>query len=541
MRLRAIKLRMDTISTETPLSRRTFLSLCALGAVPEVLAACQDSTKSSSSPPKKPSAQATPAAPVEADWATLAQNLHGTLIRPDNPQYPTARQLFDPRFDGIQPAALAYCASPEDVQTCLAFVRRFRLPLAVRSGGHSYAGYSTNTGLVVDITRMNALKIDAGASTASIGAGARLIDVYAALAQQGLVIPAGSCATVGIAGLTLGGGIGVLGRKFGLTCDNLLSAQVVTADGRILTCDESHDPDLFWALRGGGGGNFGVVTSFTFQAHPVSGLSLFYLSWPWSSAATVVDAWQRWAPNAPDELWSNCILEATSDKSASPRILVGGAYVGGVAPLQTLVQQLISRIGVSPTARYVSSYSLLNAMLYEAGCSGKSVAQCHLPTQDTQGQLQRVAYGAKSDYYANILPRQGIDALVEAIMRRQNDPSAGEGGIAFDAYGGAINRVAADATAFVHRTMLFAVQYTANWDASDSASIVAANQSWLTTTWQSQRPYASGEAYQNYIDPDQPDWQHAYYGVNLARLQRIKAAYDPDNLFHFAQSIRPAG
>ena len=274
------------------MDRRTFLKLCVLGSVPGLLAACatEPSTAINLAPSPtlrpspthqlSPTAQPSPTpypSPTDADWSALASGLQGNLIRPDNAQYPVARQLFNPRFDTILPAAIAYCVSPADVQTCLAFVQRFGLPFTPRSGGHSYAGYSASTGLVLDITSMNTVTANATTGLATVGAGARLIDVYSALAQQGLALPAGTCPTVGIAGLTLGGGVGVLGRKFGLTCDNLLSAQVVLANGSILTCDASHNPDLFWALRGGGGGNFGVVTSFTFQAHPVSSLSLFTL------------------------------------------------------------------------------------------------------------------------------------------------------------------------------------------------------------------------------------------------------------------------
>ncbi|MDQ6660538.1 MAG: BBE domain-containing protein [Chloroflexota bacterium] len=254
----------------------------------------------------------------------------------------------------------------------------------------------------------------------------------------------------------------------------------------------------------------------------------------------MVNAWQAWAPQAPDELWSNCLLLATSDKQSSPIVRINGVYVGGVAPLNSLLQQLTSRINATPTSRYVSSAGLLDTMMIEAGCYGKTVSECHLPGQTPNGQLQRVAYGAKSDYFTGPLPRQGIDALVSAISRRQSSSTLGEGGIGLDAYGGAINRVAADATAFVHRDALFAAQYTANWNVSDPDTVVAANSSWLTETWQAMRPYASGAAYQNYIDPNLPDWQHAYYGTNLPRLQRIKAAYDPGNIFHFGQSISPA-
>lgn len=526
--------------------RREFLALCALGTLSGVLAACQDGSTSATATAtpttKAPTQSPTQSPPTltDADWAKLAQSLKGTLVRPNNPQYGTARQLFDPRYDSVQPAGIAYCASPQDVQACLAFVKKFNLAFAPRSGGHSYNGYSTSTGLILDVTRMNTVTVNTSNNTTTVGAGTRLIDVYSALAQYGLALPAGSCPTVGIAGLTLGGGVGVIGRKFGLTCDNLLSAQVVTADGRLLTCDPNHEPDLFWGLRGGGGGNFGIVTSFNFQAHPVSTLTLFTLAWPWSNAAAVVDAWQQWAPQGPDEVWSNCLLLAQKDKGASPIVHINGVYVGDAGTFNPLLQQLINKIGVAPTSRYVASPGLLSTMLYEAGCYNKSVAACHLPTQTASGQLVRDTSAVKSHYYPNILSLQGINTLINAINTRQANPALGEGGIGMDSYGGAINRVAANATAFVHRNALFSSQFSASWNANDPASVVSANRAWLNNTWQAMQPYANGDSYQNYVDPDLSNWQSAYYGTNLARLQHVKATYDPNNLFRFAQSIPPA-
>ncbi|MBO0795085.1 MAG: FAD-binding oxidoreductase [Ktedonobacteraceae bacterium] len=529
---------------ERTIKRREFLTYCGTGILTASLAACQGApadsgVKASPTPGPSPSPTRLPQ-PTGADWSTLSKSLHGTLVRPDSPQYAAARQLFDPRFDSTRPAAIAYCASPTDVQFCLAFARRFNLPLAPRSGGHSAAGYSTTTGLVLDVTRMHAVALDPNAGTVTIGAGARLIDVYSALAQHGLTIPAGSCPTVGIAGLALGGGAGVLSRKFGLTCDNVVAAQVVVADGRVLTCDASHEPELFWALRGGGGGNFGVVTSFTLRTHRVDTLALFTLQWPWNSAATVIDAWQNWAPQAPDEVWSNCLLLATRNKGTEPVIQVNGVYVGDVSALNPILLQLTNRIGVAPRYRYVSDAGLLDTMLYEGGCFGKTVDACHLPSQNPNGQLLRDTSAVKSDYFTHTLPRPGIDALVNAISARQASSTLGEGGIGMDSYGGAINRVAADATAFVHRDPLFSVQYSTSWNAADPASIVAANRKWRNDLWQAMRPHASGFAYQNYMDPDLADWQHAYYGANLPRLQHVKATYDPANLFHFKQGIPPA-
>src|SRR5579863_5555062 len=362
----------DIPNTTASMNRREFLTLCAAGTLPLFLAACQSGPSSNGNgngtptatmahatvtPHPTPTPQPSPTASAP-DWAALARELQGTLVRPGNSQYQTALQLFSTRFDNVQPAGIAYCASPADVQTCLAFAQKYGLPLTARAGGHSYAGYSTSTGLVIDVTRMNGVTVSSN-GTATIGAGARLIDVYATLSPQNLALPAGSCPTDGIAGLALGGGVGVLGRKFGLTCDNLLSAQVVVAGGRILTCNAGQNTDLFWALRGGGGGNFGVVTSFTFQLHQVGTLSLFTLDWPWSLAATVVNAWQNWAPQAADELWSNCLLLATSNKQSGPIVRANGVYVGSASALNPLLQQIISSVGSSPSSNYVSDVTLL--------------------------------------------------------------------------------------------------------------------------------------------------------------------------------------
>ncbi len=529
-------------------NRRDFLKLSVLGGLTGLLAACQSGQAQGGTPTPgtsptrnpSPTTQASPttlASPTDSDWAALASSLEGTLVRPGNAQYTTALQLFSTRFDAISPAAIAYCSIPTDVQRCLAFARRFNLPFAPRSGGHSYAGYSTSTGLVIDVTRMNTVTVNAGAGTATIGAGARLIDVYNAVTQYGLILPAGSCPTVGITGLALGGGVGVIGRKFGLTCDSMLSAQVITANGALLTCDANNHTDLFWALRGGGGGNFGIVTSFAFQLHPLSELTLFTLDWPWSAAANMVDAWQHWVSLAPDELWSNCLLLSSNSTSASPTARVNGVYVGAAGPLNVLLQQLTSSVGSAPTGNYVFTDSLLETMMVEAGCYGKSVDACHLPSQNPQGQLSRDTSGAKSDYFTSLMPRQGINVLVNAISQRQSSAILGAGGLGLDSYGGAINRVASDATAFVHRDALFSMQYTANWNAGAPAPTISANHAWLNGTWQAMRPYVSGAAYQNYIDPQLSNWQMAYYGANFQRLQQVKASYDPGNLFHFAQSI----
>jgi FAD/FMN-containing dehydrogenase len=474
-----------------------------------------------------------------ADWAALARDLDGRLVRPGEAGYTTAKHLFDPRFDGLHPAGIAYCASPDDVATCLAFVRRHRVPVAARSGGHSYAGWSSTSGLIVDVTRMAGVSVSGG--TAVVGAGTHLIDVYSGLAASGRGVPGGSCPTVGIAGLALGGGVGVVSRAYGLTSDNVLSLEIVTADGQVRTASPSRNPDLYWACRGGGGGNFGVVTSFTFRTHPVGEIILFFLSWPWSQADRVITGWQSWAPHAPDALWSNLHL-AAAPGGGTPSIEVGGTYLGSVSGAYAELEKLYAAVGSDPPSPYLESTTWLHAMLVEAGCVTNTVwtvAECHLPTQNPAGQFMRASEYAKSDFFTRPLSSGGIGTLLSGLEKLQLVAGApgGVGGIAFDAMGGAVNRVAPGATAYVHRNALFQAQYTTGWTPGAASAGVANQHAWQRAFWRSMRPYASGQAYQNYIDPDLTTWRQAYYGANYARLTRVKAAYDPDRVFTFPQAI----
>ena len=213
-------------------------------------------------------------------------------MRPSSPSYAVDVESYNPIFDGAHPVGIAYCASAGDVASAIRFAERHNVELSVRSGGHCYGGWSTGPGLVIDVSPMNRVSVDTAKGLVTVGSGTRLIDLYAALAPHNVAVPGGSCPSVGIAGLTLGGGFGVLGRKLGLTCDSLESAEVVLASGDTITCDEGQHSDLFWALRGGGGGSFGVVTSFTFVTHslgPAGSLGLFTLVWPFSAAPAVVE------------------------------------------------------------------------------------------------------------------------------------------------------------------------------------------------------------------------------------------------------------
>lgn len=490
-------------------------------------------------------AQAPAAGPGTSDWMALRSALSThKLIRPQNRVYPTAKELFDPRFDYKRPAGIAYCASPGDVTACLAFVRKFGLPVAARSGGHSYTGWSSTpgtTGLMVDVTAMNSFQVGSG-PTVRVGTGLRLIDLYNRLAARGLAVPGGSCPTVGVAGLALGGGVGVLGRAFGLTSDALESVQIVTADGTVRSCNASRNSDLFWACRGGGGGNFGIATAFTFRTHRLSRLVVFFLSWPWSRAAKVVAGWQSWAPYQPDALWSNLHMSA-AQRGGTPTIQVGGTYLGSVAGCQQLLRVLYSRVGSAPSGQpFVAERTYQQAMMLEAGCANLSVSECHLPSQTPNGKLVRVPSYAKSDFFTRKIPPAGIRALVTGIerMRGVRGAAGGVGAIAFDAFGGALNRPGPSSTAFVHRNSLFLAQYSTSWNQGGEAAAVGRQHAWLRSFYASMRPWASGQCYQNYLDPDLKNWRQAYYGANYARLAQIKTTYDPQQVFQFPQGITPA-
>ena len=529
------------------MDRRTFLGLVG-GLGVGALAACGGSSKAapppaSSTPPvTPPPTSAIPtmtAGPV--DWAALRAKLSGSLVLPSDPTYDVSRQLFNFRYDSVQPQAIAYCASVSDVQNCLEVARAHDIDPRARCGGHSYAGYSTGDGLIIDVTRMSTVDVNGG--TATIGSGTRLIDVYGGLAAAGVALPSGSCPTVGISGLTLGGGIGVVGRKLGLTCDVLESVQIVTADGAVHTCTAGSsglEGDLFWASQGGGGGNFGIVTSFTYNTAPAPALTTFAVSWPWAAAADVVNGWLQWAPNAPDEIWSTLLLIAHPDGagSAGPQVRIFGVYMGGENAAAQLVNGLIAAVGSQPASN--STYTppdYLSAMLYVAGCSNKSVAQCHLPTQNPSGQLTRQPDIAASDYVDKPLSAAGIGVLIDFVNQRQANAALGPGGAQFDAYGGAINRVKSDATAFAHRSALAGIQRSSSFAMTDSDATYQAGRQWLDEFTAAIKPYVSGGSYVNYIDADLKDYAKAYYGSNLDRLRSIKKQADPDRLFSFPQAV----
>jgi len=511
------------------------LSACSSGSDNAVTTA-RTTVRTATTSARRPNAPLR--APTSAELRELARELSGPVITPGKPDYGQARLSYDTVFNAVRPRAVAYCRSPTDVQRAVRWAGKYGIRIVPRCGGHSYGGYSTvGPGVVVDVTRIK--QISVGSGVATVGAGNTLIDLYSGLWNHRVTVPGGSCATVGISGLALGGGVGLSARKMGTTADNIRQVTIVTADGRALVCNERQNSDLYWACRGGGGGNFGIVTSFVFETHPVDEVTTFYVQWPWADAARVVREWQQVVPHGPDALFALCNLSATGDPSASPTVSSGGQFFGSEAELRSVLRPLLD-IG-SPSTVSIVRRNYLEAVLYWAGCSSDTVAECHLSGTSPHGVLGRSTFKAKSSYVLEPLTKEGIDALLQGVEARQRNRQLAGGGVILDSYGGAINRVAPNATAFVHRDAVCSMQFFAGWEPTAPASVVQANLRWINGYYASVRRHVSKFAYQNYIDPSLPDWQQAYYGSNLSRLVSIKRKYDPSNFFHFRQSIPTHG
>ena len=519
--------------------RRTFLRGVAVGSAALATGCVRNDVTPSPSPTTTATATAIPAtatpSPTVAapNWDALRAALRDGLVRPGDPTYDAVRVLYNTRFDGVRPQAIARCSTAADVAECVQFARTYRVPLALRSGGHSYAGWSTGQGLVIDVGRMSSIDVQNGSIT--VGAGARLIDVYDAVAARGQGITAGSCPTVGITGLTLGGGVGVMSRAWGLTCDDLVAAQVVTADGHVRECDATHEPDLFWALRGGGGGSFGVVTSLTLRTHAVGDLALGFLSWPWARAAAVIAGWQTWMSRVPEPLWSTLHLEAGADGGS---VSIHAVHTGSARDMSTQFDGLAALTG-APSYRESGTRTYRDVMLLEAGCLGRSVAQCHLQGTTPEGQLGRDTFIARSVVAPAALSSAATAALVDGVGSIVGRTDVGGAAVLIDSLGGAVSRIAPSDTAFVHRSAFAVAQLYGSWDPAAPAAVADATTSWLRQLHATVRPLIGPGAYVNYADPELTNWEDAYWGANYPRLRQVKATYDPDRVFDFPQAVRP--
>jgi FAD/FMN-containing dehydrogenase len=512
------------------MDRRRFLHYGAAAPMAAILAACGGGSAEAPGPAPVPAPAPSPPSggPSTSEWEALAAQLRGQLIRPGHADYERLRRPANARFDALLPQALVRCAGTADIQAGLAFASRLKLAVVPRGGGHSYIGNSTGSGLIIDLGALDSVRLDG--ELAVVGAGAKLADVYASLIAQGRCIPSGSCVTVGIAGITQGGGFGVVDRAYGLSCDALRSARLITADGAELICDESQNADLFWALRGGGGGNFGIVSEFRFQTHGLTPLTQFSATYALSDLPAVLAAWSQWPKTMPDQIWSQLVVSSNG-------CFLWGLSIGDEAALQPHWQPLLARIGSTPQSTRLQPRSYSEVML--GACTGLSAAQCHLPGQNAAGQLGRVAMAASSDFFDSLSAPQGMAAALSAAMLDRRGTGR-PGSMIMNLMGGAIGRVAPDATAFVHRQALFSAQYYAEYSPTAAATELAEGEQWAHGMRQLMRPWSNGHAYQNYLDALITNPEEAYYGSNLARLKQIKAKFDPAGLFKPAQGITAA-
>jgi FAD/FMN-containing dehydrogenase len=447
------------------------------------------------------------------DWPALHRRLSGALILPGDPSWDRARQPQMQRFADVEPLAIVRCADTADVATALEFVNSNQLPIAIRSGGHDFAGRSTSTGVILDTSMVD--HVEVSGTTAIIGGGAKLGRVYGALDRYACTIPGGCGATVGIAGLTLGGGLGVLGRRRGLTCDWLRSTWVVLADGNIVTCDERHDADLFWALRGAGAGYFGVVTELVFETVPAPPCVVFELTWDAAQATGTLAAWQAWAPDAPAEMAASLLLNAPADAAQPLQVTVLGAVHDTDADTATsMLTEFVTAVGHAPQTK----------------------RQWSVPWLEAKDLLARLAPStgsgfsySKSEFHDRPLPADAIDQLVTGMISNRVPGEARE--LDFSPWAGAYNAAAVDATAFPHRGARFLLKHVATivTDASGTAPPTRHPRPgpWFRRSWQTAHRHGTGGVYPNFPDPDLADPDHAYFGPNLPRLITLKRLYDP--------------
>jgi FAD/FMN-containing dehydrogenase len=450
----------------------------------------------------------------------LRAQLRGALALPGDPGYDQARTLWNAMIDR-RPAAIVRAAGAADVIQAVNFARTHGLVLAVRGGGHNIAGNACcDGGLMLDLSLMKSVRIDPVAKTARVEPGALLGDFDREAQAFGLATPMGINSTTGVAGLTLGGGFGWISRKYGLTIDNLLSADVVTADGKLLHASEKENPDLFWAIRGGGG-NFGVVTSFEYRLHAVGPTVLAGLIvHPFADAKAVIDGYRKFVATAPEELTVWLVLRKAPPLPFLPAewhgkeiVVIAACWVGdlaagekALAPLRALGKPIADVIGPSPFAGWQTAFDPLLTP------GARNYWKSHDFTKLDDGLIDVILGAIKT------LPTDECEAFIGHL-------------------GGAVNRPSATATAYPHRDVLFVLNVHTRWqDAAQDKACIA----WARGLFDAATPFATGGVYVNFMPEDETQRVKAgAYGPNFERLAKLKQKYDPGNLFRLNQNIAP--
>jgi hypothetical protein len=440
----------------------------------------------------------------------LGSGLRGQLLRPGDDGYDASRAVFNSMIDR-RPLAVLRCADAADVVRGITFAREHHLPLSVRAGGHSVAGNAVIDGaLMLDLTAMKALRLDPASETVRAEPGLTLAEFDAATQASGLATTLGVVSMTGIAGLTLGGGLGWLNGRYGLACDNLISAEVATADGRVLTANARENEDLFWGIRGGGG-NFGVVTSLEYQLHPVGLVLAGGLSYPLSAAPRVLRFYDEFVKAAPDDLSTAASLALSP--AGEPTVSIAVCYCG---PLDEGEQVLRPLRTFEPTAA-----DGIQPTPYTALQTGSDPG---FPA----GQLH---------YWKSGYLRDLTDAAIETLLRFVPSMPSAASGIGLQQMHGVASRVPPSATAFPHRAEQYDFLILSQWpDAAGSQR----NIEWTKALFEAMQPHLEDAVYVNNLGDEGPSRVRAAYGENYPRLAAVKRAYDPDNLFRANQNIDPS-
>ena len=459
----------------------------------------------------------------EAALNTLQGQLRGSLLRAEDPEYETARKLWNGMIDK-KPALIARCLGVADVMAAVNFARDRQLLFSVRAGGHNVSGAAiAERGLVIDLSQMRSVQVDPQKGLARVEGGARLGDLDHETAAFGLAAPVGVVSETGVAGLTLHGGAGWLMRKHGLSIDNLNSVEIVTADGQLVRASETEHPDLFWALRGGGG-NFGVATAFEFKLHPVGPeVAIALPIYPLAKAREVMTACRDYLATAPEDLmvlgvyWSApAIPEVPQEQQGKPVAILLGCYTGPLdqaeqvlAPLRTISEPIAD---LSDNMNWTSAQKILDED-YPDG---------------------------KYYYWKSIYLDQLDDAVMSILEEYTLSRPSAESSIDVWYLGGAMSRVEPTATAFYNRHYPILIGIEANWDDRDEAET---NIAWARALHKELQPFSSGGNYLNFpgFVEDQAAMLIGAYGENLPRLKQVKARCDPDNLFPGLLNIAPGG
>jgi hypothetical protein len=440
----------------------------------------------------------------------FTSKLRGELLTSDHPEYDAVRRVWNGTVDK-RPALIVRCTGTADVVACVRFAREHELLLSVRGGGHNIAGKSVcEGGLMIDLSRMSDISIDPQKRTARVQGGAKLGDMDRATQAHGLATTAGVVSTTGVAGLTLGGGMGRLGRKHGLACDNLISATVVTADAQVLSVSAVEHPDLFWALRGGGA-NLGIVTSFEFQLHPVGpivyGGLVFY---PVKQASEILKRFDAFCDSAPDEVRVEAVILTSPERE--PVLAISTCCIGPLNEAERLLQPL--RVLGSPLADHVAATSYL----------------------EIQAAADQIFPTGMCFYWKSHFLKDLNEAAINTILAQFAKVLSPRSAIVLEQWGGAVARMPPDATAFNHRDVRYDFIPASVWtDRADSERQIA----WVRQLWEATKPFGTGGVYVNNLGDEGEDRVLAAYGANYEKLAAVKANYDPLNLFRLNQNVQP--